>query len=183
MEAANRGAFEGPSPSVGLNIELPNEQAGNAYQNISLRFRHFFARKVAFAKYASAFVAVPGGFGTLDELAEVLTLVQTRVGRHIPIILVDSPVPHQTVSHDIHIVGMSNTFEAGINYQVISAEGTVIFEGYTMASSGTGTWGTFDHLIETLPASVIGDVVLKVFEYSPKDSEPINAVFIPLTIV
>ncbi|MEI8304512.1 MAG: TIGR00730 family Rossman fold protein [Burkholderiales bacterium] len=90
MEAANRGAFEGPSPSVGLNIELPNEQAGNAYQNISLRFRHFFARKVAFAKYASAFVAVPGGFGTLDELAEVLTLVQTRVGRHIPIILVDS---------------------------------------------------------------------------------------------
>ena len=100
-----------------------------------------------------------------------------------PIILVDSPVPHQTVSHDIHIVGMSNTFEAGINYQVISAEGTVIFEGYTMASSGTGTWGTFDHLIETLPASVIGDVVLKVFEYSPKDSEPINAVFIPLTIV
>ncbi len=90
MEAANRGAFEGPSPSVGLNIELPHEQSGNPYQNISLRFRHFFARKVAFAKYASAFVAVPGGFGTLDELAEVLTLVQTRVGRHIPIVLVDS---------------------------------------------------------------------------------------------
>jgi uncharacterized protein (TIGR00730 family) len=90
MEAANRGAFDGPSPSVGLNIELPHEQTGNPYQNISLRFRHFFARKVAFAKYASAFVAVPGGFGTLDELAEVLTLVQTRVGRHIPIILVDS---------------------------------------------------------------------------------------------
>jgi uncharacterized protein (TIGR00730 family) len=90
MEAANRGAFEGPSPSVGLNIELPREQTGNEFQNISLRFRHFFARKVAFAKYASAFVAVPGGFGTLDELAEVLTLVQTRMGRHIPIILVDS---------------------------------------------------------------------------------------------
>ena len=90
MEAANKGAFEGPSPSVGLNIELPHEQSGNQYQNISLRFRHFFARKVAFAKYASAFVAVPGGFGTLDELCEVLTLVQTRVGRHIPIILVDS---------------------------------------------------------------------------------------------
>jgi uncharacterized protein (TIGR00730 family) len=90
MEAANRGAFEGPSPSVGLNIELPHEQTGNAYQNISLRFRHFFARKVAFAKYASAFVAVPGGFGTLDELFEVLTLVQTKVGRRIPIILVDS---------------------------------------------------------------------------------------------
>jgi hypothetical protein len=100
-----------------------------------------------------------------------------------PLILVDSPVPHQTVSHRIHISGMSNTFEAGINYQVISTDGTVIYEGYTMATSGTGTWGTFDHVIETLPASVIGDVVLKVFEYSPKDSEPINAVFIPLTIV
>jgi len=99
-----------------------------------------------------------------------------------PLILVDSPVPHQIVSHDIRIEGMSNTFEAGINYQVISTDGTVIFEGYTMASSGTGTWGTFDHVIETLPASVIGDVVLKVFEYSPKDSEPINAVFIPLTV-
>ena len=99
-----------------------------------------------------------------------------------PLILVDSPVPHQIVSHDIRIQGMSNTFEAGINYQVISTDGTVIYEGYTMASSGTGTWGTFDHLIETLPASVAGDVVLKVFEYSPKDSEPINTVFIPLTV-
>lgn len=90
MEAANKGAYEGASPSVGLNIELPHEQVGNEYQNISLRFRHFFARKVAFAKYASAFVAMPGGFGTLDELCEVLTLVQTRVGRHIPIVLVDT---------------------------------------------------------------------------------------------
>jgi len=90
MEAANRGAFEGQSPSVGLNIQLPHEQSGNEYQNISLSFRHFFARKVAFAKYASAFVAVPGGFGTLDELAEMLTLVQTRMGRQIPIVLVDT---------------------------------------------------------------------------------------------
>ena len=99
-----------------------------------------------------------------------------------PLILVDSPVPDQIVSHDIRIQGMSNTFEAGINYQILSTDSTVIYEGYTMASSGTGTWGTFDHLIETLPASVAGDVVLKVFEYSPKDSEPINAVFIPLTV-
>ena len=90
MEAANRGAFEGESPSVGLNIQLPREQVSNAYQNISLSFRHFFARKVAFAKYASAFVAVPGGFGTLDELAEILTLAQTRMGRRIPVILVGS---------------------------------------------------------------------------------------------
>ena len=87
MEAANKGAFEGRSPSVGLNMTLPNEQHGNPYQDISLKFRHFFARKVAFAKYATAFVAMPGGWGTLDELMEVLTLIQTRVGRMIPVIL------------------------------------------------------------------------------------------------
>jgi uncharacterized protein (TIGR00730 family) len=90
MEAANRGAFEGRSPSVGLNIELPFEQHGNAFQDISLRFRHFFARKVAFVKYASAYVVMPGGFGTLDELTEALTLIQTGMGRPIPIILVGS---------------------------------------------------------------------------------------------
>ncbi len=90
MEAANRGAFDGRSPSVGLNIELPFEQHGNAYQDISLRFRHFFARKVAFVKYAAAYVVMPGGFGTLDELFEALTLIQTRKGRSIPIVLVGS---------------------------------------------------------------------------------------------
>jgi hypothetical protein len=99
-----------------------------------------------------------------------------------PLILVDSPVPHQIVSRNIQIRGMSNTFEAGINYQIISTDSTVINEGYTMATSGTGTWGTFDHMIDTLPADVKGEVVLKVFEYSPKDGEPINAVSIPLTI-
>lgn len=88
MEAANRGAFAGRSPSVGLNIELPFEQHGNAYQDIALRFRHFFARKVAFVKYAAAYVVMPGGFGTLDELFEALTLIQTRKGRRIPLILV-----------------------------------------------------------------------------------------------
>jgi len=86
-EAANRGAFAGRSPSVGLNIELPFEQHGNEFQDISLRFRHFFARKVAFVKYASAYVVMPGGFGTLDELTEALTLIQTGMGRQIPIIL------------------------------------------------------------------------------------------------
>ena len=90
MEGANKGAFAGKSASVGLNIQLPFEQSGNAYQNISLTFRHFFARKVAFAKYASAFIALPGGFGTLDELFEVLTLIQTRMGRRIPVILMGS---------------------------------------------------------------------------------------------
>jgi len=90
MEAANKGAFWGRSPSVGLNIELPFEQHGNPYQDISLRFRHFFARKVAFVKYAAAYVVMPGGFGTLDELTEALTLIQTKMGRTIPIVLVGS---------------------------------------------------------------------------------------------
>jgi len=90
MEAANRGAYEGASPSVGLNIELPFEQCGNAYQDISLRFRHFFARKVAFVKYAAAYVVMPGGFGTLDELSEALTLIQTGKGKKMPVVLVGS---------------------------------------------------------------------------------------------
>lgn len=90
MEAANRGAHEGASPSIGLNIQLPFEAHGNPYQDVSLHFRHFFARKVTFAKYATAFVAAPGGFGTLDELFEVLTLIQTGMGRRIPVILIDS---------------------------------------------------------------------------------------------
>lgn len=88
MEAANKGAFAGKSPSIGVNIELPHEQSANEYQDISLNFRHFFARKVMFVKYASAYVVLPGGFGTLDELAEILTLIQTGKSRRIPIILV-----------------------------------------------------------------------------------------------
>jgi uncharacterized protein (TIGR00730 family) len=88
MEAANRGAFQGKSPSVGLNIVLPHEQVANKFQDISLSFRHFFARKVMFVKYATAYVVLPGGFGTLDELVEILTLVQTGKSRRIPVILV-----------------------------------------------------------------------------------------------
>jgi uncharacterized protein (TIGR00730 family) len=90
MEAVNRGAFEGSSPSVGLNIQLPHEQAANAYQDVSHTFQHFFARKVMFVKLSCAFVMMPGGFGTLDELMEVLTLVQTGKIRKVPIILVNS---------------------------------------------------------------------------------------------
>jgi len=89
MEAANKGAFEGKSPSVGLNIKLPREQRANAYLDLTLSYRHFFARKVMFVKYASAYVVLPGGFGTLDELMEILTLVQTGKSRHIPVILMD----------------------------------------------------------------------------------------------
>ncbi|MDH5259554.1 MAG: TIGR00730 family Rossman fold protein [Gammaproteobacteria bacterium] len=91
MEAGNKGAYEGKSPSIGLNIQLPHEQGGNGFQDISLSFRHFFSRKVMFVKYASAYVVMPGGFGTLDELAEILTLVQTNKTRKIPIILVHKP--------------------------------------------------------------------------------------------
>jgi uncharacterized protein (TIGR00730 family) len=91
MEAANKGAFFGKSPSVGLNIQLPHEQHANPYQDISQTFRHFFARKVMFVRFASAYVIMPGGFGTLDELMEVLTLVQTGKIRRIPVILVSTP--------------------------------------------------------------------------------------------
>jgi uncharacterized protein (TIGR00730 family) len=90
MEAANKGAFYGKSLSVGLNIQLPHEQSGNPYQDISQTFRYFFARKVMFVKQACAYVVMPGGFGTMDELMEALTLVQTNKIRRMPIILVNS---------------------------------------------------------------------------------------------
>jgi hypothetical protein len=90
MEAFNKGAYRGKSKSIGLNIQLPHEQITNKYQDVSLFFRHFFSRKVMFVKYASAYVVLPGGFGTLDELAEILTLTQTGKSKRIPIILVNS---------------------------------------------------------------------------------------------
>ena len=91
MEAANKGAYFGKSPSVGLNIQLPHEQMSNGYQDISQSFRHFFARKYMFVRFANAYVVMPGGFGTLDELLEALTLVQTGKSQRMPIILVHEP--------------------------------------------------------------------------------------------
>jgi hypothetical protein len=90
MEAANKGAAEAGGTSVGLNIVLPFEQEPNKYSNVSLDFNYFFIRKVMFVKYAFAYIIMPGGFGTLDELFESVTLVQTQRIKPFPIILVDS---------------------------------------------------------------------------------------------
>jgi uncharacterized protein (TIGR00730 family) len=88
MEAANRGAKEARGLSVGFNIELPHEQHPNEYLDISYTFKHFYARKVCFVKPAEGFVIFPGGFGTLDELFEALTLIQTKKVEHFPVILI-----------------------------------------------------------------------------------------------
>jgi uncharacterized protein (TIGR00730 family) len=90
MEAANKGAFEAGGTSIGCNIELPFEQASNDYQNVTLEFRYFFVRKMMFVKYSVGYIIFPGGFGTLDELFEALTLSQTHKIEHFPIALYGS---------------------------------------------------------------------------------------------
>ncbi|MGC8605406.1 MAG: TIGR00730 family Rossman fold protein [Desulfomonilaceae bacterium] len=87
MEAANRGAMEAGGKSVGLSIQLPREQASNPYTNVKLNFRYFFVRKVMFVKYAMAYIILPGGFGTMDELFEAMTLIQTHRIKPFPVIM------------------------------------------------------------------------------------------------
>jgi len=129
MQAANMGAFEGESPSVGLNIELPHEQVSNPWQNVSLNYRHFFSRKVGLVKYANAFVVFPGGFGTLDELCEVMTLMQTANIRKVPLVLFgkqfwqgfvdwsrDVLLQEKTISaEDIDLMTMTDDIDAVVN--------------------------------------------------------------------
>ncbi len=90
MEAANKGAAQAGGKSIGLNIELPHEQAPNKYQNLLLRFKYFFCRKVMFLKYANGFIVFPGGFGTMDEFTEALVLIQTFRQAYFPVILMGS---------------------------------------------------------------------------------------------
>jgi hypothetical protein len=122
MEAANRGCREGGGLSIGCNIELPHEQSVNAYVDLGVEFRYFFARKTMFVKYADAFVILPGGFGTLDELFESLTLIQTGKVRDFPVVLVgreywqglldwmrDVQLPAGAVSeHDLHLLRVTD---------------------------------------------------------------------------
>jgi hypothetical protein len=115
MEAANKGAFEAGGTSVGLNICLPHEQLANPYQNISLDFRYFFCRKVMFVRYSVAFVCFPGGFGTMDEFFESMTLIQTHKTERYPLILFGSafwrPLAEWIRTHQLdrhHYVGASD---------------------------------------------------------------------------
>jgi len=127
MEAANRGAFDNGSPSIGLNISLPHEQESNRYQTISLDFHYFYARKVMFVKYASAFICFPGGYGTLDEFFETITLVQTMKIEAFPILLYGSAhwtglvewmrkqlIPHFIDGEDIDIFRLVDSPEQAV---------------------------------------------------------------------
>jgi uncharacterized protein (TIGR00730 family) len=119
MEAANKGAFEAGGTSVGLNITLPEEQEGNAYQNVSLEFHYFFARKVIFVKYCLGMVCFPGGFGTMDEFFETMTLIQTGKSEAYPVVLFDSKFWNPLVDY------MRNTMLEG--YATISPKDLGLF--------------------------------------------------------
>jgi len=128
MEATNKGAFEGGGMAVGLNIDLPREQPASRYQHICLRFKHFFARKVMFAKFASAYIVLPGGYGTLDELFEALTLVQTGKGPQMPVILLHEPFWRGLIAwfrERLVVDGMIDEHECGL-VQVVNEPREVV---------------------------------------------------------
>jgi uncharacterized protein (TIGR00730 family) len=130
MEAANKGAFEAGGISIGLNIDLPHEQAANPYINFPLHFKYFFVRKVMFMKYSMAFICMPGGFGSLDELFESLTLIQTHSVKPFPIILIGSDfwsglvewirdkfIPSGTIAKDdLLLLDIMDDVESVVNY-------------------------------------------------------------------
>ena len=132
MEAGNRGAFETGEISVGCNIELPFEQSPNPYQNKSLSFKYFFVRKTMFIKYSNAYIIFPGGFGTLDELFEALTLIQTRKIRNFPVVLfgsqywqgllqwITSTMLHERYlgEEDLQLMHLTDTPEDAVNFIV-----------------------------------------------------------------
>ena len=132
MEAGNRGAVTGNTHSVGLNIELPMEQASNQYQDISLHYRYFFARKVMFVKHSMGYVCMPGGFGTLDEFFESLTLMQTMKIYPLPVVLFgttywegliswmkNTMLPHGTISKgDFDFITLTDDVEEVVNIMV-----------------------------------------------------------------
>lgn len=103
MEAANRGAFENGGQSIGCNIQLPFEQKPNPYVHKSVTFEHFFVRKVLLTKYSYAFIILPGGFGTMDELFEILTLVQTKMVHHFPVVLYGKEYYHELWEYFEHM--------------------------------------------------------------------------------
>ncbi|HJH03836.1 TIGR00730 family Rossman fold protein [Victivallis vadensis] len=142
MGAANRGAKEAGGRAIGLNIELPMEQHPNEYQTDSLSFRYFFIRKVCFLKYASGVIVFPGGFGTLDELAEVLTMIQTRKINPIPVILVGKKFWNgflHWIKETLVSAGMISEFDQGLYHLVDSAEDAV---SYLQACHRYGRNGT-----------------------------------------
>ncbi|HEX4945881.1 MAG TPA: TIGR00730 family Rossman fold protein [Blastocatellia bacterium] len=136
MEAGNKGAFEAGGISIGCNIELPFEQMPNPYQTISITFNYFFVRKVMFVKYSVAFIIFPGGFGTMDELFEALTLIQTRKIRNFPVVLFgkeywdgmvrwikEMMVAHSTISPaDLDLLFVTDSPEEAVNFILKSQE-------------------------------------------------------------
>lgn len=154
MEGANKGAYESGGKSIGLNIDLPHEQKPNNFQNVSLNFRYFFCRKVMFVKYATAFVCFPGGFGTMDEFFESMTLIQTEKIDHFPVVLIGREFwsglvdwmqqtmlgRHENInSEDLNLFTLTDDLEEAVHVLVRSkkeAEAATVAEAAGHAANG-----------------------------------------------